>query len=217
MINHYAIQKALRTQLLSLEVVTTTATIEGTATGYTRSSGSFITDGFSPGMEVTGTGFSESANLSAKTIQSVTALTLTCSGCAVEAADTRTLTVGLPSGRAWENKEYSPTTGDPFVEENYLPGPMEQVTLGPYGFLEAFPSLVVKIYVPPNDGIGAARQYADALLALFAPRTSLTVASHTVTVRTQPAPYSGQLLQTDSGWAVLPITVPLRVRTANSI
>jgi hypothetical protein len=168
-------------------------------------------------MEVTGTGFSNAANNEAKTIAGVTALALTCSGCTVEAVGARTLAVDLPTDRALENVSLDPTTGKPYIEENYLPGPMEAITLGATAQLEASPVYVVKVYVPIGNGVGAARSYADALLTLFAPRTALTVSGHTCTVRTRPAPYSGQLLRIESGFAVVPVTVPLRVRTANSI
>ena len=217
MINHKAIQTALGDHLLDLEVVTLTGTIEATATGYTRSSGSFITDGFEPGMEVAGTGFTNAANNTAKTITSVAALSLVCSGCVAEGADTRTLTVGLPAGRAWENVHYEITADDPWVEENYLPAPMNAITMGANAQLECDVTYVVKVYVPINVGTNAARGYADALISHFAPRTSITVSGHTCVVRTRPAPYAGQLLRNEAGHAVLPVTVPLRVRTANII
>ena len=217
MINHYAIQLALRDKLDDLAVCTTGSTsLAATATGYTRAAGSFVTDGFRAGMEVAGTGFSESANNTAKTITSVTAATLTCSGCTLESETTATLAVGLPQYRAWENMDFTPIAGSPWIEENYIPGPMEQITLGAYGELEADPTYVVKVYVPIGVKIGAPRAYADALLGLFAPRTELTVASHTCVVRTRPAPFSGQMLRTETGFVVVPVTVPLRVRTANS-
>jgi len=217
MINHYLIQKALRAKLLTLSVATTgSATLAATATGYSRTTGSFLTDGFTPGMEATPTGFTQTA---VGTVTAVTALTMTINGgrTVQSAGAGRTLAVGLPSGQAWENVQFDPTTGSPWVEENYLPGPMEQITLGQSGVLEANPALVVKVFVPTANGIGAARSYVDALFTLFAPRTSLTVADHTVTVRTQPSPYAGQLIQIESGFAVCPFTVPLRVRTANSV
>ena len=218
MINHYLIQKALRVKLLTLSVCTTgSVQISATASGYERLTGSFLVDGFTPGMEVTGVGFSASGNNAAQTITSVSALAIACPGCSTEAAGTRTLTVGLPAKRAWENVELEPVTGSPYVEETYLPGPMEAITLGASAQLEVLPLYVPKIYVPAGSGVGAARSYADAILELFAPRTSLTVSGHTVTVRTVPSPYSGQLLQAGPGWGVVPITIPLRVRTANSI
>lgn len=217
MINHYLIQKALRVKLLTLSVATTgSVTLAATTTGYTRTTGSFLTDGFTNGMEVTPSGFTQTA---VGTVIAVSALSMTIDGgrTAQSAGAGRTLAVGLPSLRAWENVALNPTTNQPFIEENYLPGAGEQVTLGPLGEIEIDPSYVVKVYVPAQGGIGAARSYTDALFTLFAPRTSLSVTGHTVSVRTRPAPFAGQLLQTESGFAVVPFTVPLRARTANAI
>ena len=217
MINHYAIQKALRVKLGDLSVCTTgSVTLSVTSTGYARTTGSFLTDGFVPGLEVAGTGFGESGNNTAKTITSVSALSLTCPGCTAESATTATLTVGLPALCAWENIDVEPTTGRAWAEEQYIPGPMQKITLGALGQLEVLPIYAPKIYVPAGLGVGAARKYADALLTLFAPSTALTVANHTVVVGTVPAPYSGQLLQAGPGFAVIPVTIPLRVRTASS-
>lgn len=217
MIDHYDIQLACRTKLLTLEVATTgSVTLSATATGYARTTGSFLTDGFTNGMEVTPTGFTQT---DVGTIIAVTALTMTISGGRdVETAGAgRTLAVNLPSLRAWENVQLDPATNQPFVQEEYLPGPMEQISLGPLGVLEADPSYVIKVFVPDQNGIGAARSYVDALFTLFAPKTILTVSGQNVSVRTQPSPFAGQLLQTESGFATTPFTVPLRVRTANAI
>ena len=217
MINHYAIQKALRVKLQTLSVCTTgSVTLSATATGYERTTGSFLTDGFVTGLEVSGTSFAVSGNNTAKTIRGVSALTLTCTGCTVETAGTRTIAALLPTHCAWENIDIEPTTGRPWVEEQYIPGPMQKITLGALGQLEVLPIYAPKIYVPAGLGVGAARKYADALLTLFAPSTALTVANHTVVVGNVPAPYAGQLLQASPGWAVIPVTIPLRVRTASS-
>jgi hypothetical protein len=219
MISHDEAVLALRTKLLTLSVATTGSTaLSATATGYARAAGSFITDGFRVGMELTGTSFTNPANNTAKTITAVTATTITASGTAVEAEGTRTLTVGVPSGRAWENKEYEPTEGKPWLEEQYLPGPMRRETLGSTAQLEALPQYLPRIYVPAGSGSAAAFKYSDALLTLFAPSTQLTLASgDTMRVRGDVAPFAGQLFQVAPGFAVVPITVPLRLRTTNSI
>ena len=47
------------------------------ATGYTRSEGSFVTDGFTVGMNIYVTGFDSTANNGSKTVTAVTATTLT--------------------------------------------------------------------------------------------------------------------------------------------
>ena len=226
MINHEEAIYALRTKLLTLSVATTGATsISATATDYQRAAGSFITDGFRVGMEVVGTSFSNSENNAAKVITAVAASTLTCAGNVVESAGTRTLTVGVPATRAWLNSEPvdatgAPSTiteGTPYLEEEYLPGPMARESLGTNGELEVLPQYVPRIFVPANQGAAAAMKYADAMLTLFAPSTSITIASGTMTVRGDVAPFAGQLTQASPGWAVVPITVPLRLRTANSI
>jgi hypothetical protein len=220
MISHHEIILGLRTKLLSLEVATTGSTsIAGTATGYSRSAGSFITDGLRVGMELTGTGFADPDNNTAKTITAMTATTLTCSGTAVEAeAAGRTLSVPLPSGRAWSNTEYEPVEGEPWFEEVYLPGPMARQSLGSSATLEILPQYLPRIYVPAGSGPDAALKYADAMLTLFAPGTTMTLTSGDVLrVRGDLAPFPGQLAQISPGFAVLPVTVPLRLWTTNSI
>jgi len=215
MISHEQMQQAMRDRALTLSVVTTGATsLSATATGYARAAGSFLTDGFRIGMEVAGTSFSFAANTAAKVITDVSALALTCPGCVVEAAGTRTLTVGLPEKRDWENLPLTPVAGRPYVREQYLPGPMAKVTLGPGGELESDPLYVLQIFVPANTGFLALAKYADALLDHFAPDTALSLANGDVlTVRTKPAPWRGQLLQDVPGWAVVPVTIPFRLRT----
>jgi hypothetical protein len=214
-VSHEQMQQAMRDRALTLSVVTTGATsLSATATGYARAAGSFVTDGFRVGMELTGTSFSFAANNAAKAITAVSALTLTCAGCVVEGAGTRTLTVGLPETREWENLPAKPIQGRPYVREQYLPGPMRQVTLGPLGEVEVEPLYVLQVFAPTNTGFLAAAKYADALLAHFAPRTALALTSgDVVTVRTNPAPFRGQLLQDVPGWAVVPVTIPFRCRT----
>ena len=210
-------QTALRTKLLTLEVCTTgSVSLSATATGYARTTGSFITDGFTPGMEVTGTGFSATANNTARTLTGVTALTLTCSGTVAETAGTRTLKVVLPGDRAWENVEFTPTAGRPFIVEQLVPGSTTQFTAGANGWMEAQVLYSVQVHVPQKVGIGAANGYADALATLFSPRTTMTLTNgDTLRVRADTGPYRGQLISRDPGWATVPITVPLRLYTTN--
>ena len=227
MIDHEEALYALRTKVVTLSVVTATGSFSATATDYQRAAGSFITDGYRVGMEVKGTSFSNSENNAAKMITAVATSTLTCAGNVVEAAGTRTLAVGLPATRVWENSETrdadgvpdSAEAGVPYFTEEYLPGPMAQETLGTLAQLEVLPQYIPRIFVPANTGAAAAMKYATALLALFAPGTAFTlsVSSSTMRVRRDVAPFSGQIVQSSPGWAIVPITVPLRLRTANSI
>lgn len=218
MINHLASQLALRAKLLTLADVATTGstTLEATSTGYARASGSFLTDGFAPGMEVTPTGFTQTDT---GVITGVTATTMAINGGRdVESSGAgRTLAVDLPSNRAWENVQFTPTMDEPWVREQYLPGPMNRITLGSLGELEVLPQYIVQVYVPEGYDITAAATYSDALLTLFAPDTSVTVSGATLRVRGDLAPFRGQALQSAPGYVVVPVTVPLRLRTANSI
>jgi hypothetical protein len=228
MISHEDAILGLRAKVVTLSVVTTGSTsISATATDYQRAAGSFITDGFRIGMEVEGTGFSNSENNDPKVITAVATLTLTCAGNVAESAGTRTVSVGLPSTRVWENSETrdengvpsSAVAGTPYFTEEYLPGPAAVETLGDNAQIEVFPQYVPRVYVPANQGAYAALKYADALLTLFAPKTVITIATadSSLRVRGDVAPFSGQIVQSSPGWAVVPITVPLRLRTANSI
>lgn len=221
MIDHFSIQVALRTRALTLAVVSTgSASLSATATGYARAAGSFVTDGLAAGMEVTPSGF---ASNPVSTITDVQPLTITVADArTVEgAAGSRTLAVGLPLARTWENKKPAadpPVQGKPYVVEQYLPGaPPKQITLGAFGDLELQPMYALRIHVPADKGFEAASRYADAIARLFTPRTAIAVGSDVLRVRSDSGPYRGQLLQSSPGFAVVPITIPCWIRTPNSI
>ena len=216
MIDHGAILLACRAHLDSLEVCTTGSTsISATATGYARAAGSFVTDGFRAGMELTGTGFSGSGNGEAATITSVSALAITCPGTSVEAAGTRTLSVVVPANISSENVEFTPEQNVPYIREEYLPGPMFQATVGTDGELDARPMYVLKVHVPQKTGDAGAWGYVGAIMEHFKPGTALSVTGHDlVQVRRDVAPFAGQLLMFEA-FAVVTVTVPLLVRVQN--
>lgn len=217
MIDEVAMQLAMRAKALTLSVATTgLVSLSATPNGYARVTGSFLTDGFYPGMEVTPAGFA--TNLP-RVITYVTALALTVLGSvtAEGAAGGRSLTVGLPSQRAWENVAFEPTAGVPWVQEQYLPGPSAQVTLGPNGELELTPMYALFVNLPAETGL-TVKRYVNALRVLFAPRTAITLANGDVLrVRSDTGPYAGQLQQSQPGFAVQPLTIPFRLRTNNAI
>ncbi len=190
-----------------------------TATGstYTRTVGSFVTDGFRVGMEVTPSGFSDTTP---RVITQVEALTLTVDGTptAQTVSGGRTLTVGLPSTAVYENRVSDPTATVPYWVENYLPGASEKYTVAQTGSLEVLPLYVLQLYARMDVGIGALAKTADALLAHFAPGTALALTTgDTAVVRGRPAPTRSQLTNPDSGWALVTVTIPLRCSTANAI
>lgn len=218
MINHLSIQVALRTRLATLAVCTTGSTsLSATVAGYARAAGSFIVDGFQNGMEITPSGFTTNT---VDTIIGVTALALTTrSARAVEAsASGRTIAVTAPATTAWENMHINPSAATPYIEEVYLPGGMTQLSLGTLATLEALPIYRPNMYVPAAMGFAAAAAYCDAILTLFAPGTEMiTTTGDRVVVRRDLAPSRGQLLHDPTGFAVVQVTIPLRVRTTNSI
>lgn len=121
----------------------------------------------------------------------------------------------LPSARAWENMAYKPVPGTPFIEEDYVPGPVTQVGMTTGGTIETTGLYVVRWYMLADTGLQSVDEI-DALLALFPPGSSLTAGSHAVRVRGDPAPFRGQLLPVEGGWTACTITIPWRVYSANS-
>lgn len=219
MIEHHGIQQAIRDRLVTLSVVTTGAiTLASTASAYTRSTGSFVTDGFEPGMELTASGFGNAADGLA-VVLTVTATVLTVDRVlpVTSAGAGRTLSVGLPSRRAWENVRFAaPTTAKPYVEEQYIPGPSARVTLGSGGDLEATPMYQVQLHMPEGVGKAAIRRYLDALYDHFRPDTALTVGTDVLRVRGDVGPFSGQIQRSTEGFVVAPLTIPFRLRTVNA-
>lgn len=224
MIRHRLVRLACRTRLLTLEVATTgTTSLAATETGYSRAAGSFLDDGFVVGMEAVPAGFAFAV---ADVITGVEALTLTTrlGGTVEAAAGGRSLTVGLPTLRFWENavpsndagERLSAVQGVPYIEEDYLPGALSQPGMTAAGFLDATPLYVLRLYGPLDVGADALAATADAILALFRPGTRMTLTNgHVAEVRGDVAPAPSQLLRV-AGWAVLPVTIPLRLQPVNT-
>lgn len=212
--NHDYWKLAARGRLLTLSVATTgSTTLAATATGYTRSAGSFVDDGFRAGMEVTPSGFTANP---VSTITAVTASTLTVADArAVQSSDAgRTLSVVLPAGRAWEDIKFSPVSRQPFIIEQYISGPAEMLTLIPSGLVEYLPQYVVQFVTPDMTGGAAALRYADALLRHFPVGLTLTATDGAVLrVRGTPAPFASQLLPYGAGAMVVTVTIPFRINT----
>lgn len=216
-----AVHLALRSRALSLVVATTgSTTLSATAAGYARASGSFITDGFREGMELNATGFAVAGNNGPHVITAggVSALALTCSGCSVDAAAAgRTLSVGIPTLRSFENVRLTPLVGRHFFEEDFVPATSSVFTI-PASSGDVYDTglYILKWYGLPGTGVSALRKSVDALKARFAPGTQLTAGTDFVRIRGDQAPYTGQIIPLSS-WSVLTLTVPWRVRSVNAI
>jgi hypothetical protein len=208
-LDHHAALLALRARAVTLAVATTGATtLAATATGYTRTAGSFLADGIAVGMEVNPAGFTQTTP---GLVTHVAALALTIEGGrAVQAAGAgRTLSVGLPALRAWENVAFTPQDGRWHVEEDYIPGEPRVIAWAGSAPMDEDPVYRLKLYSPAGWGSAALTRVAGALLALYAPDTSLTLPSGQLTVRSNPAP-SRSRLASDAGRSMIAVTVPLQ-------
>lgn len=222
---------ALRNRAGGATIATTGAvSLTATTTGYARGAGSFITDGFAPGMEITSvTGAQVAANLQATTAQgrvitAVTAGALTCSGCATEATPfTGTIAVGLPFKRAYENVDFTPATGFAFVEDDFVPATTSLLGQRDGGMVVETGLYVFKLYGLAGYGRAAIDKAIDVLKDRFAIGTQMTAGSLTLCVGDvdgnprQRGPYAGQLLPQGDGRTLCVLTVPWYVLSINAV
>jgi hypothetical protein len=198
---------------------TGTMTLAAVADGYTRAAGSFLTDRFTKGMELTPAGFSSSAT---RQIVGVTATKIKVDGAVPvqAAAGGRSLKVGIPTTQAWEDIQFTPVAGVTWIEEQFVAGPRWQSSVGEGGDLTLRPTLNVFVHVPSNSGL-AARLYADAVLRLFAagadiPLIAPTTPADYLKVRVDEAPTSFELIPSRfDGFSTIPVSVPLMAKTIN--
>jgi hypothetical protein len=95
-----------------------TGNLGATSTGYTRVTGSFVTDGFTVGNTVSASGFTQSANNGTSTVTAVTATTLTVTKTVptvLEAATTGSTTLGASA------TGYTRSTGS-FLADGWVVG-----------------------------------------------------------------------------------------------
>lgn len=215
-LNHEANQLAFRGRVLALVVCTTgSVTLAATTTGFTRSTGSFITDGFVPGQEITPAGF---ATNTPRVIKSVTALAIAVDGTlTAEDADAgRSLSVLLPTKRAWDNISTKPSPVEPFVEEEYLPATNRLLGIGPYADVEDTGRYLIRCYGVLNTGMLAVSRYAQAVLDAFPPGDAVALSTGTVTrVRGDVGPTRSELNRPGTQ-PVVTVSIPWRAITANS-
>lgn len=226
MIDHSAVRRACRAHAMTLVVVTTGAVALGAAaaggagggSAFTRTVGSFVADGFFPGMELKSSGF---ANDVTTTVTMVTDTVLTVSDVIATDAEAggRTLTVGMPSSFRYLNVLGSqPKQGVPYVEEKYIDGPTTQIGIGPNADIEYTPMYSLQFNVRAGVGDDTPSAYADALIALFAQGTAIALANGDIArVRRDTGPYRSQLFDGSVGYVIKPVTIPLRIRTPNVI
>lgn len=214
-------QIALRARAITLVACTTGSTTLGqSAAGFTRSSGSFISDGFKPGMEVSPSGFLAT---DARVLTNVTSGLLTVRGglSALAEASGRTLAVGLPETRKFENRDTELATDiKPFVEEEYVPRPPVMRTMPAQGAtLVETGEWVLRWYGLTGYDIPGLRKPVDALLALFTPGTRITAGAFSLRVQGgpgEPGPFAGTFVR-NGNHMVSTIRIPVEALAINVV
>ena len=213
-----AVDLAFRAVCATLVVATTgTTTLSATATGYARSSGSFLTDGFHVGMEVVPSGFTQTTPA---VITAVTALTMTVDGgrTVQSSGSGRTLAVGFPTLRGFDNSAVAPLTGRHYVETELVPASTRLLTFPANGGTREDTGLfVVRWYGIANTGAKGLRTCLDALAARFRPGSTFAAGADTVRVRADSGPFTGPISQRQGGFALAVLTIPWRVYRVNTI
>ena len=212
MISLHEAHIALRNRALTAVVATTgTMALEATTTGYKRADlgGSFLEDNFRVGMEIVPAGFTANT---VGVIKSLTATEIVTDGArsAQASGAGRSITVGIPAYRAYENLEFQPPPGRPYIEEEFVPGggSMESMPTN-VGRLRETGLYVIKWYGLPGRGTAAIRMGIEAIRARFAPGTSISIASGNLSTRVDMAAMPGQLVQdVRIGRPVQELTVP---------
>ncbi len=217
MISADLVHAALRVRLLTAVVATTgTTTLAATSTGYSRASGSFLTDGFASGMEILPAGFATNTR---QIVADVTALTITTVDApAVEAsAGSRSLTAGLPLRRAWENESFDPTVPSPYIADQFGGSDAHDLITGPAegALAEEGGLYFVTWFGRQNEGSQALRRSADAVRARFGAGYRATLSDGAVL--RLGGPTVGQITRIDGGWAYVQVTVPWRASSINTI
>jgi len=220
-ISHLQNVEALRKRLRTLVVVASvdeSMSVSGRV--YIRAGGSFTEDGFEVGMEVRGLGFLVPTNNDVAIIRQVKETTLrvnrTLTNEALGAG--KSLSVVIPEGQSYENRKFDPEGESPFLEEQYIPGAQTFITLGKNAVVEITPMYSIGVEVKEGTGAEAARRYADAILELFSPAEAMFLRNgDCLRVRGDTGPFPGQLIRSGPGKVVIPVTIPLRLRTQNVI
>jgi hypothetical protein len=239
MIDHDAAYQALRDYMLPTVVATTgDIVLTATATGFTRADGgSFVSDRFAIGMEVTSTGFlAADANITgvvtsvAPTELRVTPFIITIAN-GVQSVTRpaiapdpaggprQIIAYGVPTMRSWENlaplglSAFIPVAGIPYISDEYTPSTSVRVTAG---WMEDRGDYIVRLHGVIGAGSSGARRMIDALKNRFAPNTKLVASDHGVRISNDPAPDISALVNTTSG-PILTLTVPWIVRSRTTV
>lgn len=220
---------ALRARAKSLTAITTgLVSLSATANGYARATGSFLDDGFEVGMEITPASFGVNT---ADVLTGVSATLLTTKNAhATQTASNRTISVKLPTLRAWSNialtdavtnQQYlsdAPPSGRPYLTENFVTGQHGMVGYPDEGGDNDERGLyALTWYGLEGLGEGAIRKPVDALKRLFAPGTVLVAAGAKIRMQRNQGVIAPQIIPQGNGWAALQMQVSWWARSTNTV
>jgi hypothetical protein len=107
---------------------------------------------------------------------------------------------GLPT-IAWQNVDYRPTTGTPFIKFQFQPNFRESAVMGtsPPQYYRGLCTFL--LHYPENSGPGTSQSVVDTLVDRFEATTDITFSTTTLTIESvrQGVPYD------DPPWFVTPV------------
>lgn len=120
------------------------------------------------------------------------------------ALDTWLLTVtGLPSAVAFDNYNFAPTKGQPYVVPTLMPAEPDLLSGEPDLITEERGIYQVSLFYPVNVGPAIVRRMADTVANHFKVGTKLMSGGHTVRIK---GSWAGQIMPEPS-WVHIPVTV----------
>lgn len=176
---HANLRAAFRERLLTLVDIDHSPGVSVSQAGgvFTRASGSWITAGFAPGMEVQALGFTGNPFGVVETVSAL-ALKLNISGSQTVAGGGQ-FKAALPQGRAWEGHDFFPADGRPYAAESFRAnGANSYLADTAAHMLEG----TVTFFYPKNKGTLAIERMAGAAMAHFKRGTRLTYGGDAATI-----------------------------------
>lgn len=215
---HTPMSLGARAHLLETVIATTGSTnLAATAQGYTRAAGSFIADGFAPGLEIMREGFSSAVIDIVDWISDDGDELRTVNAHAVQAAAAARTLIAIPP-RAMRFGARKPTdvaVDRPYWHDRWLGGPSRSRSTffrdGPIR-ITTDPLYEVNLYGRVNDEDLAVQVAADAIGRQFHPATTFIDigGDEAMTVRTSPLPMIGQPGRDADGRPTIQVTISLR-------
>lgn len=191
------VKAAFRTEWGAVQKCTTGPLIDVRVTSdgqYIRTTGSYLTDGFDPGDEVTAAGAGKSGNNGVRLVQSVSVDGLTLkmsssSGMSTEAAGAAiTLAMGVPSRQKLDGLVGTPDAGMPWVSESTQVDSVRAASIGmtaagtPLQRMTGIYWLTVHYPLGVGDS-GLTRLRGKIISRIYAGRT-VVYSGHSIRVRT---------------------------------